>query len=108
MFFSFQQSRLVTFDNTSTPAALFIKSLPHTGFNKVYRNNMDEQSFISDINVIIEHMFLDTRTAAFITESAGISTEEYSNCCVSIHIHLSGAPIGFLKSGWTLGKGISG
>lgn len=89
----------MTHDKTNQNAALFIKSLPQNGFNKVYRNNMDEQSFISNINVIIEHMFLDTRTAAFITESAGISTEEYFNCYVSIHIHLSGAPIGFLKCG---------
>ena len=84
MFFSFQQSRFVTFDNTSTPAALFIKSLPHTGFNKVYRNNMDEESFISDTNDIIQHMFLDAKTAAFLTESAGKSSEEYSNCQVSM------------------------
>ena len=81
--FSHQQSRLVTFDNTNTLAALFIKSLPHNGFNKVYRNNMDEESFISNTNDIIQHMFLDTKTAAFLTESAGKSSEEYSNCQVS-------------------------
>ena len=44
---------------------------------------MDEESFISNTNDIIQHMFLDTKTAAFLTESAGKSSEEYSNCQVS-------------------------
>ena len=74
----------MTHDNTSNTATLFIKSLPQSGFNNVYRNNMDEHSFISDPNGIIQHMLLDTKTAAFMTESAGKSTEEYSNCQVFV------------------------
>ena len=73
----------MTHDNTTNTAAHFINSLPQSGFNKVYRNNMDEESFISNTNDIIQHMFLDTKTAAFLTESAGKSSEEYSNCQVS-------------------------
>ena len=61
----------MTHDNTTNTAALFIRSLPQNGFHKVYRNNMDKQSFISDINGIIQQMFLDTKTAAFMSESSG-------------------------------------
>ena len=57
MYFSYYKSRLVTHDNTTNTAAHFINSLPQSGFNKVYRNNMDEQSFISDTNDIIQGMF---------------------------------------------------
>ena len=74
----------MTHGKTSALATLFIKSLSQNGFTKVYRNNMDEHSFISDFHGIIQHMFLDTKTAAFISESDGISTDEYSNCLVSM------------------------
>ena len=78
--------RLVTDGNTSAVAALFKNSLPENAFNKVYRNNMNAESFNNDMSEILQAILLATKTAAFISESTGKSSEEYSKCKVCIYI----------------------
>ena len=54
---------------------------PDTDFHEVYKNNMDENSCIN-INDVMPTLVRNEKTAGFVAESDGRSTEEYTKCQV--------------------------
>ena len=54
---------------------------PDTDFHEVYKNNMDENSCIN-INDVMPTLVRNEKTAGFVAESDGRSTDEYTKCQV--------------------------
>ena len=55
---------------------------PGTDFHEVYKNNMDKNSCIKNSNDIIPTVVKNVKTAGFVAEAGGRSTEEYKKCQV--------------------------
>ena len=55
---------------------------PGTDFHEVYKNNMDENSCIKNINDVMPTLVRNEKIAGLVAESDGRSTEEYKKCQV--------------------------
>ena len=73
---------MVTEPLTSSLVELFLKSKPGSVFNEIYKNNMDEESFV-DLDSVLPEVISNYKTAGFVYQSTGLSSKEYLNCQVS-------------------------
>ena len=71
---------MLTSSNSTPLGAAFTKAPNDSLFGKVFRNNMDSNSFSSDTNKQISLTILNGRTAIFQTHSAMVAEQEYTNC----------------------------
>ena len=73
---------MVTSSNSTSIGASFTKAPNDSLFGKVFRNNMDSNSFSSDTNKQISLTILNGRTAIFQMHTAIVAEQEYTNCQV--------------------------
>ena len=76
---------MLTAPKTGTIGASFIKAPNDSTYGKVFRNNMDWNSFSNSSNMKnqIATMILNSKTAMFDMHTRISETEEYRNCSVS-------------------------
>ena len=74
---------MLTSSNSTSIGATFMKAPNDSLFGKVFRNNMDSNSFSSDTNKQISLTILNGRTAIFQMHTAIVAEQEYTNCQVN-------------------------
>ena len=67
---------------TSAPAKMFLNAPPQSGFGKVYRNNMNKDSFIQSQQQALKMLTTKSETALFYTAAAIRDSEELLTCKV--------------------------
>ena len=78
-------NRMLTNSNMGAIGAAFTKAPKDSVFGKVFRNNMDMNSFSSDTKKQIALMISNSKTAMFYSHSAVVAEQEYTNCQVKIN-----------------------
>ena len=79
--------RLLLPDRSTSSAKYISHSDSGTVASKVYENNVDDESFISDISSRMQALLERPKTAAFGYASDYLSSEEYLDCKVCVHLY---------------------
>ena len=74
---------MLTAANTTRGAQTFMKAPNNTAFGKVFLNNMDRNSFISDKEKQLAMMISNGKTAMYNIHDTISAMQEYRNCQVS-------------------------
>ena len=73
---------------SATTRSLFLTSTPGSVLHKVYKNNMDEKSFV-ELDSVLPAVLSNYKTAGFVYQATGLSSKEYLNCQVGNEIILN-------------------
>ena len=73
---------MLTSSKDDAIGAIFHTSHSDSDYHKVYKNNMDDKSYLGATTNIIEDALLNTNTALYENEWAIDNTEEYKLCQV--------------------------
>ena len=73
---------MLTSSKDDATGAMFHNSHPDSDFQEVYKNNMDDKSYLGANKNIIEGALSNPNTALFETEQSIDNSEEYKNCQV--------------------------
>ena len=75
---------MLTSSKQAGSGAVFHLAPPNSDFNKVYRNNMDIDSYVG-VGNLIESALSQTDTALFESEGTIDYSKQYKNCQVFMH-----------------------
>ena len=73
---------MLTSATDSGPGTLFTQASERSGFGKVFKNNMDKNSFFADMNRPIELILSKSQHAFFYDQTAVMNSEAYKYCQV--------------------------
>ena len=73
---------MLTSSKESASGAVFHNSRSDSDFQQVYKNNMNDNSYLGSTTNIIEAALSNTNTALFESEFSIENTEEYKTCQV--------------------------
>ena len=86
MLFSKKKSffRVIASGKTSATTGILTSAPQDSVYYKVFKNNMNENSYSSKFGTSVKRMLSEPQTTLFTQEVKAVTTKEYSNCLVNI------------------------
>ena len=79
-------SRLICGSKESSITKIITDALPNTPYSKVFQNNMDESSYINDIEERFKHLSNEPQRTLLISSSNVRKRSEYADCQVNLSV----------------------
>ena len=76
--------RVIASGKTSATTGILTSAPQDSVYYKVFKNNMNEDSYSSKFGNSVKRMLSEPQTTLFTQEVKAVITKEYSNCLVSI------------------------
>ena len=74
---------MITTTKGDATADVFHLSAPNTAFGKVYRNNMDDESYVGAPSTGLSLILNNSKTATYQFQGDAMTSPEFNNCLVS-------------------------
>ena len=81
--------RVIASGKTSATTGILTSSPQDSVYYKVFKNNMDEDSYSSKFSKSVNRMLSEPQTTLFTQKGKAVTTKEYSNCLVSVILYES-------------------
>ena len=76
--------RVIASGKTSATTGILTSAPQDSVYYKVFKNNMNEDSYSSKFGKSVKRMLSEPQTTLFTQEVKAVTTKEYSNCLVSV------------------------